>query len=270
MVARAFAVLAVAGMAVMLVPFVLDVAPTTELSPVAEGYVTRTPEELGAQNVVTAVIVTYRGLDTLGEVTVLFIATAGIGFLLRRSVSTPLLLRADGADGRRNAAFSMTEPSEILASGAQILIPLVLIFGVYIFLHGHLTPGGGFQGGVLLAAAALLHFLSARRAHLAHEVLTFLESLSGATYVILGMLGLVFAAGFLDARLLPAGEFGRLLSAGAIPVIYSLIGLKVGAELTGILERMRSVELHGDSLEGRAPTQAGAQTAGDRGSGEAS
>jgi multicomponent Na+:H+ antiporter subunit B len=297
MVARVFAILAVVGMAVMLVPFVLEVPPTTELSPVAEGYVTRTPEELGAQNVVTAVIVTYRGLDTLGEVTVLFIATAGIGFLLRRSVSTSLLLGAAGeadaagpggdagtapsdgdarelsegcAEGRRNAAFAMTEPSEILASGAQILIPLVLIFGVYIFLHGHLTPGGGFQGGVLLAAAALLHFLSARRAHLAHEILTLLESLSGGVYVLLGVLGLVFAAGFLDARVLPTGEFGRLVSAGAIPVIYSLIGLKVGAELTGILERLRSLELHESSPGARAPAASGSETAGNGGSWEAS
>jgi multicomponent Na+:H+ antiporter subunit B len=164
----------------------------------------------------------------------------------------------------------MTEPSEILASGAQILIPLVLIFGVYIFLHGHLTPGGGFQGGVLLAAAALLHFLSARRAHLAHEILTLLESLSGGVYVLLGVLGLVFAAGFLDARVLPTGEFGRLVSAGAIPVIYSLIGLKVGAELTGILERLRSLELHESSPGARAPAASGSETAGNGGSWEAS
>lgn len=261
MIARIFAVLAVAGFAVLLLPLAQDVSPFAELSPVAEGYVERAPEELGAQNLVTAVIVTYRGLDTLGEVTVLFIATAGIGFLLRRSIaaSRPLvpgveceyeshLSEISSASQARDSRADR-DPSEILSSGARILIPLVLVFGVYIFLHGHLSPGGGFQGGVLIAAAALLHVLSTKRAHLAHGLLSFIESLSGGSYVVIGILGVVLAAGFLDARLLPLGEYGRLLSAGAIPVIYSLVGLKVGAELTGILDRMRTGEQHAESEE---------------------
>ena len=267
MIARLFAIVAVAGVAVLLFPLLRDAPPADELSRVAEGYVTRTPDELGAQNVVTAVVVTYRGLDTLGEVAVLFIATAGIGFLLRRSFGAdahgPLSGAVPGpaspersiAPGRGRSlhglpgdeagsgldgeSASRSEPSEILTSGARILMPLVLVFGVYIFLHGHLTPGGGFQGGVLLAAAALLHFLSASRPRIGHGILTFIESLSGGAYVIIGILGIFLAAGFLDARLLPPGRYGTLLSAGAIPVIYSLVGLKVGAELTGVLDRMR-------------------------------
>ncbi len=241
MISRIFALVAVVGLAALMLPFVTDVAPATSLSPLAESYVDRSPDELGAQNVITAVIVTYRGLDTLGEVTVLFIATAGIGFLLRRSVRLPQALHGDetGSNGGREA-------SEILASGARILIPVVLVFGVYIFLHGHLTPGGGFQGGVLIAAAALLHFLSSRRAEIGHGILSFVESLSGASYVAIGILGVVLAAGFLDARILPIGEYGRLISAGVIPVIYALVGLKVGAELTGILDRMRDLTGNAD------------------------
>ncbi len=248
MIARLFAIVAVVGMAVLVFPFLVDVAPTAELGPVAEAYVEGAREDLRAQNVVTAVVVTYRGLDTLGEVTVLFIATAGIGFLLRRSFAggpVPGGPSSGGPSSGGPAAGADEEnctqcPSEILASGARILIPIVLLFGVYIFVHGHLTPGGGFQGGVLIAAAALLHFLSTDRGKIGHGILTFVESLSGATYVVIGILGVVLAAGFLDPRLLSLGRFGALLSAGAIPVIYSLIGLKVGAELTGILDRMRS------------------------------
>ncbi|MFW5729299.1 MAG: hydrogen gas-evolving membrane-bound hydrogenase subunit E, partial [Spirochaetota bacterium] len=241
MIARFFAIVAIAGVAVLLFPLLRDAPPVDELSRVAEGYVTRSPDELGAQNVVTAVVVTYRGLDTLGEVTVLFIATAGIGFLLRRSFRAQAHGPLHSAPGQPVAeaerpmldgdTTSLSEPSEILTSGARILIPLVIIFGVYTFLHGHLTPGGGFQGGVLIAAAALLHFLSASRARIGHGLLTFIESLSGVSYVVVGILGIVLAAGFLDARLLPLGQYGRLISAGAIPVIYSLVGLKVGAEL---------------------------------------
>ena len=243
MIARLFAIVAVVGMAVLVFPFLVDVAPTAELGPVAEAYVEGAREDLRAQNVVTAVVVTYRGLDTLGEVTVLFIATAGIGFLLRRSFAGGPVPGGQPPGGPTAGADeeNCTQcPSEILASGARILIPIVLLFGVYIFVHGHLTPGGGFQGGVLIAAAALLHFLSTDRGKIGHGILTFVESLSGATYVVIGILGVVLAAGFLDPRLLSLGRFGALLSAGAIPVIYSLIGLKVGAELTGILDRMRS------------------------------
>jgi multicomponent Na+:H+ antiporter subunit B len=66
-----------------------------------------------------------------------------------------------------------------------------------------------------------------------------IESLSGLFYVLIGLLGLVLAGGFLDNRILPLGNFGTLLSAGAIPLIYSLVGLKVGAELVGILHSLR-------------------------------
>jgi multicomponent Na+:H+ antiporter subunit B len=71
------------------------------------------------------------------------------------------------------------------------------------------------------------------------KVLNWLESLSGAFFVLMGFLGLVLAGGFFDSRFLPLGEFGRIFSAGAIPLIYSLIGLKVGAELVGILSNLR-------------------------------
>jgi multicomponent Na+:H+ antiporter subunit B len=70
-------------------------------------------------------------------------------------------------------------------------------------------------------------------------VLHLVESLSGVSYVIIGVLGLVLAAGFLDNRFLDLGDFGRVLSAGAIPLIYSFIGLKVGAELVGIIDNMQ-------------------------------
>jgi multicomponent Na+:H+ antiporter subunit B len=200
----------------------VNTPPTTELSPLAKHYVTNGPAELGAANIVTSVVVTYRGLDTLGEVTVLFIATAAIGFLMRRRVAS---------EGPRR------EASELLQNGASFLLPIIILFGVYIFVHGHLTPGGGFQGGVVIASGILLLMLTNRRWN--HGVFHVIESLSGLFYVLIGLLGLVLAGGFLDNRILPLGNFGTLLSAGAIPLIYSLVGLKVGAELVGILHSLR-------------------------------
>jgi multicomponent Na+:H+ antiporter subunit B len=131
------------------------------------------------------------------------------------------------------------EASELLGSGSMLLFPLLMLFGVYIFLHGHLTPGGGFQGGVVIASAMLLLMLARVSFHLNHLVISLVESLSGFFYVAIGVLGLVLAAGFLDNRILPLGEFGSLFSAGAIPIIYSLVGLKVGTELTNVLGTMR-------------------------------
>jgi len=209
--------------AFVLLPFV-TMPVSDHLTDVAEYYLQKGPEELGAANLVTAVVVTYRGLDTLGEVAVLFFATTGVGLLL-------------GGLGKRED--SIRPASEILSSGATLLYPLLLLFGAYIFIHGHLTPGGGFQGGVVIATGFLLLLLSQRLKKVNHIVMNLLESLSGAAYVGIGAAGLFLAGGFLDNRFLPLGEFGSLFSAGAIPVIYLLVGLKVGTELSAILENMK-------------------------------
>lgn len=197
----------------------------TALEALPGRYVAQGPDELGAPNLVTAVVVTYRGLDTLGEVTVLFLSAAAVGLLLTL--------------GGRESAQPPTPASEIVETAVQYLYPIVLLFGVYIFVNGHLTPGGGFQGGAVIASATLLLFLAMPLARLRHGLLAVTESLSGFGYVAVGVLGLLLGGGFLDNRALPLGEYGALFSAGAIPVIYTLIGLKVGTELSAVLERFK-------------------------------
>ncbi|MBU2643441.1 Na(+)/H(+) antiporter subunit B [bacterium] len=192
-------------------------------------YVADGLRELGAPNLVTAVVVTYRGFDTLGEVTVLFISAAGVGLLLRRREDAP------GAECGR------TPPSELIRTGAAFLVPIIFLLGVYIFVNGHLTPGGGFQGGAVIASGTMLIFLANPGKRLNHRAMDFLESLSGFTYVLIGIAGLIILGSmhFLDNRILGLGEFGTLFSAGAIPLIYTLIGLKVGTELSAILENLK-------------------------------
>lgn len=199
--------------------------PDEKLNDLAAYYAQHTVADTGAANIVTAIVVTYRGLDTLGEVTVLFLSASVVGFMLRRRAGVKHVPAAPN--------------SELFKTAASILAPMILLLGAYIFVNGHLTPGGGFQGGAVVASAALLFFLASPEGHIPHFVINTIESLSGIFYVGVGALGLYFAAGFLDNRILPLGELGTLASAGAIPVIYTLIGMKVGAELSSILVNLR-------------------------------
>ena len=261
MIKRFFSLALVVVLAVAFFPLLAGVQEFHDLGSLAQQYLAEGPDTLGAANLVTAVVVTYRGLDTLGEVTVLFAASAGVALVFSQlggQGSRSGALGTRGADARRRlpsdtGVFSDHEaapgpeavhkrrqaPSELIETGAGLLLPLILLFGVFIFLHGHLTPGGGFQGGVIIASGILLTFLAETLQELSHRVLGLLEMLAGAGYVVIGLLGLWLAAGFLDPRFLPTGEIGRLVSAGAIPIIYSLVGIKVGAELSGVIDAMR-------------------------------
>ena len=254
---RVVALIVVAGLALMLVPLAWNFAFATDTPELAAEYLERSENDLAAANAVTAVVVTYRGLDTLGEVTVLFAATAGVGFVItrRRRANEFAVQEGSAVDahagieygGHHDAtgpasAKAGQGPSEILRTAARFLAPILFLFGTYIFVHGHLTLGGGFQGGVVIASAVVLSIFGAPARQLSHRAMTTIESLSGASYVALAVLGLVLAGGFLDPTFLPEGSLGALVSAGAIPVIYSVVGIKVGTELAGVVDRLRSQE----------------------------
>ncbi|MDC7233085.1 MAG: Na(+)/H(+) antiporter subunit B [Spirochaetales bacterium] len=230
MVKKVFILLMIILTGLILWSFVPGYESRTALPEVSAHYVEKGPEELGAANIVTAVVVTYRGLDTLGEVTILFAASAVVGLLIHLN---------------KNENKRRREGSEILRTGTALLFPLILLFGIYVFINGHLTPGGGFQGGAIIASAVVLQVLAYPNRKIGHGLLSVIESLSGFTYVLLGAAGVFLTVnGFLDNRILPLGEYGSLLSAGLIPVIYTLVGLKVGSELSSVV-----ISLNGESEE---------------------
>ncbi|MEB4591720.1 hydrogen gas-evolving membrane-bound hydrogenase subunit E [Candidatus Thiothrix sp. Deng01] len=229
---RNFAVfLLLLGLAGIFAHLLQGYVPATELNQTARYYAEHTAQDLGAANIVTAIVVTYRGLDTLGEVTVLFLASTIIGMVL-----------SQGHKRHRALQRKLSPSGELLTTGSRLLVPLILLFGAYVFVNGHLTPGGGFQGGAILASAALLLLLTDPLKRFSHTLIAVLESISGLVFVGVGVLGLLLAGGFLDNRILPLGEFGALLSAGAIPLIYSFVGLKVGAEFTSMLTNLAETE----------------------------
>jgi len=189
-------------------------------------YLTETVKNLSVANVVTAIVVNYRGFDTLGEVTVLFLAASALGSILYRR-------RKEG----EHEVMISKKSSQLLQSGAKLIFPAILVLGAYVFIHGHLTPGGGFQGGAIIATGFLLMFMSYKDYHVSHSVLMWVESLAGVLFVTVGFWGLITEQSFLQNTLAP-GVVNDLVSGGIIPIIYIAVGFKVAAELTGVLETL--------------------------------
>lgn len=193
-------------------------------SQVREYYIEHGIEDTGATNIVTSVVLNYRGFDTLGEVTVLFLAAIGLSAVLYRKKKT------DKRPGRKS--------SLILYTGCRFLFPMIMLFGTYIFIHGHLTPGGGFQGGAIIASGFLLTMLGCWKWRgIKKTAFKITESIAGLVFIVVGLLGLLYAGYFL-ANHLPKGLPNTLFSAGIIPIIYVAVGFKVGAELTGVLDNL--------------------------------
>jgi len=234
MMRRAAAALTVVLFALVFWRIVGGYTELQALRPLAEHYVMRGPLELGAPNIVTGILIAYRGFDTLGEVAVLFMVAASVGALLKEeSEAASAAATSEAVPARRPAG-------EIVRTGAQVLLPMILTFGAYVIVNGHLSAGGGFQGGAIVASGVMLMLVARPGSTLNVALLGVVESLAGVIYVGVGILGLVLAGSFLDTRFLPRGEFGAFFSAGAIPLISALLGVKVGAELSVIIDRFRS------------------------------
>lgn len=118
---------------------------------VAVKYIEDGMKDTGAVNIVTGMILDYRAFDTLGESNVLFIATCAVF----------LLLRLDGKSQKKEEEENdrVYEPKNdiILQKAAFFLVPLIIIFGIYVILNGHLSPGGGFSGGAIIGSSLILY-----------------------------------------------------------------------------------------------------------------
>jgi multicomponent Na+:H+ antiporter subunit B len=193
---------------------------------VGDYYLDKSPSELKVSNTVTAIVVNYRGFDTLGEVTVLFLAATGLASIMYRRK------RKGEKDVRAKKASS-----RVIQIGGQILFPMIILLGAYVFIHGHLSPGGGFQGGVIIATASLLMLISYRKFKVNHSTISWIESIAGVVFASLGFTGLILGKAFLE-NFLPTGILNDLWSGGIIGIIYVAVGFKVAAELTGVIDTL--------------------------------
>ena len=193
----------------------------------------RAVPERHATNVVNAIVFDYRGIDTVGEEFILFAAVMGVTVLLRRQREEHEQATAARAEER---GFRRT--SDAVRVAALVLIAPTVALGMYIVIHGHLTPGGGFQGGVILAGGPLLVYLAGRYITLRQlrpkGVLDLGEGAGAGGFVLIGFVGLVAGAAFLE-NVFPLGSTGSVFSAGTLPVINVSVGLEVAAGITLIV-----------------------------------
>ncbi len=196
---------------------------------VAPWYIEKTPEYIDVPNVVTAVLASFRGYDTLGEVFVVLTAGIGVLFLLSARHGHAARRRADRADGSRIGLRDDLIPRVV----GRLLVPFILLFGLYVQFHGDFGPGGGFQAGALIAAAFILYALvegeDRTLAALPRSALLALMVSGALLYGGVGLAGILLGGGFLDYSVLAddpvAGQHLGIL----------LIEAGVGLTVTGVL-----------------------------------
>lgn len=191
---------------------------------VSERYIEQGMGETGAVNVVAGMILDYRAFDTLGESHVLFIAACCV----------LILLRIDAKEGETAAEKSdrIYEPKNdaILQGVARIVVPIVMLFGIYVIFNGHLSPGGGFSGGAIVGAGLILYlnafgFKKTER-FFTRKTFSVISVVSLAFYAFSKCYSFFTGANHLDS-IISAGTPGRLLSAGLILPLNICVGMVV-------------------------------------------
>lgn len=199
--------------------------------------------ERHATDTVNAITYDYRGFDTLGEEFILFSAVTGVMLLLRPERPQG---QKGGDEGENPESFRDSAAlSETVQVFTTAMFGFSLLFGIYVGTHGQLTPGGGFQGGVIIAAAPMLLYVAenteAFRRILSHPLMEFVEALGAGGYAVVGLVALVCGTPFLT-NVLPLGKTGDVFSSGTIAVISACVGVEVSAAfMLVIYEYLREI-----------------------------
>ncbi len=188
-------------------------------------------EETGAVNIVTGMILDYRAFDTFGESCVLFVAAACVTVLLRVDKDEDPHSRAvEDMDDRHYEPKNDT----VLRYVADILVPLIIIFGIYVILNGHLSPGGGFSGGAIIGSGLILYLT----AHGFKETSRFLNERVIKVLTVAALTFYCFAKSYsfytganeLESFITP-GTPGNILSAGLIVYLNICVGIVVACTM---------------------------------------
>ncbi|KUJ38681.1 MnhB domain-containing protein [Streptomyces sp. NPDC093228] len=180
-------------------------------------------------NTIASVNFDQRAFDTLGEMSILFASVVGTVVLLRQT---------------RDEKRGKPEPEEValpVRRYALIVLPVAVLSGLYVIAHGQLSPGGGFQGGVVAATALHLLYLGAdyRALERVRPVGLFEvgDALAASAYVVTGLAAVLGGTAFLANTLLPYGTFNTLASGGTVPLLNAAIGMEVACAVVVLLAR---------------------------------
>ena len=198
---------------------------------VSERYIESGLQETGAVNIVTGMILDYRAFDTLGESHVLFIATCTVLILLRSDKKKG---KDSIADMEANDRIYEPKNDIILQKVARILVPPILIFGIYIILGGHLGPGGGFSGGAVIGAGLILYlnafgFAKTERFFTA-KTYKWMSFGALACYALAKSYSFYTGANHIES-VIPLGTPGAILSSGLILLLNICVGIVVAGTM---------------------------------------
>ncbi len=202
---------------------------------VAPWYLENTPELMDIPNVVTAVLASFRGYDTLGEVFVVFVAMVGVLFVLSGDQIRTGTIRASDPGLRHHLIPKVV---------GRLLLPFIILFGLYVQFHGEYGPGGGFQAGAIIATGLILHaLLEGEQAALRSVPAGAMQALVivGTTlYGGVGVLCMALGANFLDYSVLhPDPVTGRQIGIIAIELG---VGMTVAGALLSIFHAFAARE----------------------------
>ena len=202
---------------------------------VADYYIGHALEDTGAENIVSGMILDYRAFDTLGESFVLFTALNCVLILLRR----------DEPGEEEDDYYDLTHDN-ILRKAGLVMVPSVILFGFYVMLNGHLSPGGGFSGGavvgagLILMAAAFGNALSARI--VTEKAFRILSGTALGFYCLAKSYSFYTGANGIES-IVPLGTPGSIFSAGLILPLDIAVGIVVSLTMYGIYRMFRKGSL---------------------------
>jgi len=198
---------------------------------VAAKYIEDGLQDTGAVNIVTGMILDYRAFDTFGESNVLFIATCTVLILLRNDKKRDK--RQAAAEEREEQHYEPQDDS-ILQRTTFLLFPIIVIFGIYVILNGHISPGGGFSGGAIIGAGLILYanafgFEKLNR-FFTEKTYKWVSFASLAFYCLAKSYSFFTGANHLESGI-PLGTAGDILSSGLILPLNICVGLVVACTM---------------------------------------
>ncbi|MBQ2927243.1 MAG: hypothetical protein IJD98_01585 [Oscillospiraceae bacterium] len=198
---------------------------------VAAKYIEDGLQDTGAVNIVTGMILDYRAFDTFGESNVLFIATCTVLILLRSDKKKDK--KYEEAEQRREQHYEPKDDS-ILQRITFLLFPIIVIFGIYVILNGHISPGGGFSGGAIIGAGLILYanafgFEKLNR-FFTEKTYKSISFVSLAFYCLAKSYSFFTGANHLESGI-PLGEAGAILSSGLILPLNICVGMVVACTM---------------------------------------